>query len=77
MTASLLAFLVILTSYLWFVDLLAKQRTFAILLGAELMAFSMLIYVGTKPTFYDLRRSWILIGCAAVALLLLLAVTVQ
>ncbi len=77
MTGSLLSFLATLTSYLWFVDLLEKQRTFAMILSAELVTFSMLIYVATKPTFEDLRRSWILIGCAIVALLLLFAVTVQ
>ncbi len=74
---SIIAFLVAVTPYLWFIDLLTRQRTFSLLLSAELVAFSMLIYVATKPSYDSLRRSWILLGSIALAVLLLLAVAVQ
>jgi hypothetical protein len=77
MSWSIVAFLVTVTPYLWFINLLTRQRTFSLLLSAELMAFSVLIYVATKPSHSNLRRSWILVGCATLAVLLLLAIAVQ
>jgi len=76
-TWSIMAFLVGLTPYLWFIDLLTRQRTFALLLSAELAAFSMLIYAATKPNYNSLKKSWMLIGCISLAVLLLLAIAVQ
>jgi hypothetical protein len=76
-TWSMIAFLVAVTPYLWFIDLLTRQRTFTLLLSAELAAFSMLVYVVTKPSYHSLRKSWMLIGCISLAVLLLLAVAVQ
>jgi hypothetical protein len=77
LSTSILSLLLAVTAYLWFIDLLTNQRTFAILLGAELVAFSVLIYVSTKPRYVDLSGSWILIGCITIALLLLSAIAVQ
>jgi hypothetical protein len=76
-STSVLSFLLATTAYLWFIDLLGNQRTFAILLGAELVAFSVLIYVSTRPSYVDIDTSWILIGCFTIALLLLFAIAVQ
>jgi hypothetical protein len=76
-STSVLSFLLVATAYLWFIDLLSNQRTFAVLLGAELVAFSVLIYVSTKPSYVDLNTSWILIGCFTIGLLLLSAIAVQ
>jgi hypothetical protein len=77
MTWSIMAFLVALTPYLWFIDLLAMQRAFALLLSAELVAFSLLIYVTTKRSYDSLKKSWILIGCITLAILLLSVIAVQ
>jgi hypothetical protein len=74
---SIIAFLLALTPYLWFIDLLTRQKTFALLLSAELAAFSMLIYVATKPSYDSLKKSWMLVGCGSLGVLLLLAVAVQ
>jgi hypothetical protein len=74
---SMMAFLLVLTPYLWFIDLLTRQKTFALLLSAELAAFSMLIYVATKPDYDSLKKSWMLTGCGTLAALLLLAIAVQ
>jgi hypothetical protein len=76
-STSILSFLLVVTVYLWFIDLLTNQRTFAVLLGAELVAFSVLIYVSTKPSYMDVSSAWILIGCIAIALLLMSAIAVQ
>ena len=76
-TWSIMAFIVAVTSYLWFIDLLTRQRTFTLLLSAELAAFSMLIYIATKPSYDSLKKSWMLIGCISLAVLLLLAIAVQ
>jgi quinol-cytochrome oxidoreductase complex cytochrome b subunit len=74
---SILTFLIVVTAYLWFIDLMTQQRIFGILLGSELVAFSMLIYATVKPSFEKLSRPWILVGCLSLAILLLLTVTVQ
>lgn len=74
---SIMAFLLALTPYLWLIDLLTRQKTFTLLLSAELAAFSMLIYVATKPNYDSLQKSWMLGGCASLTVLLLLAIAVQ
>jgi len=77
MTWSLMAFLVAVTPYLWFIDLLSRQRTFALLISTELAAFSLLIYIATKPNYSSLKKAWILVGCIALVVLLLLSIAVQ
>jgi hypothetical protein len=76
-STSILSFVLAVTAYLWFIDLLSNQRTFAVLLGAELVSFSLFIYVSTKPRFADINRAWMLISCITIALLLLSAIAVQ
>jgi hypothetical protein len=57
-------------AFLWFVNMLTQQRVFGALLCAELMAFSMLVYVSGKRSYEQLSRPVLLIGCAILALLL-------
>ena len=73
LSATLVAFLAVFAVYLWFVDLLSNQREFGAFLTAELMAFAMLVYITTKPDFDAVKKSWVLAGCIALALLLTLA----
>lgn len=73
LSATLVAFLAVIAAYLWFVDLLSSQREFGAFLSAELVAFAMLVYISTKPDYDSVRKSWVLIGCVALALLLTLS----
>jgi len=73
LSATLVAFLAVFAVYLWFVDLLSSQREFGAFLTAELVAFAMLVYISTKPDYDAVKKSWMLIGCIALALLLILA----
>jgi hypothetical protein len=74
-SASLLSLLVAVAIYLWFVDFLTMQREFGSLLGAELVALSMLVYVYLKPSYGKFRKAWFLAGCLFLMLLMLLAIT--
>jgi hypothetical protein len=38
----------------------------------ELVAFAMLVYISTKPDYDAVKKSWVLAGCLALALLLTL-----
>jgi len=73
LSATLVTFLAIFAVYLWFVDLLSSQREFGAFLTAELVAFAMLVYISTKPDYDAVKKSWVLIGCIAMALFLTLA----
>jgi hypothetical protein len=69
-SAALVCYMVVVAVYLWFIDLLAKQDQFGLFLATELAAFSMLIYVATKPTYQNVNRSWVLAGCASIVFFL-------
>jgi hypothetical protein len=71
--ASLLLFTIILTSYLWFIDLLHTQKTFGALLAADLVAFAMLVHLYLKENALEVSRSWLLSGCISLAVLLVYA----
>jgi hypothetical protein len=75
-SGSLLSFMIVTAAILWLVNLLAQQRVFGALLSAELMAFSMLVYVSGKRSYRQLSRPVLLIGCAILGLFLLLAILV-
>jgi hypothetical protein len=62
-----------ITVYLWFLDLVANQRTFGAMVGSELVIFAMMIYIYHKPSLTGRAKSWLLFGCATAALFLLLA----
>ena len=68
----LVIFLAAFAVYLWFVDLLSNQREFGAFLTAELIAFAMLVYISTKPDFDAVKKSWVLMGCIALASILAL-----
>jgi hypothetical protein len=60
--------------YLWFIDLFSLQRVFGALLGAELVIFSMVIYVYYKPTLQGSNTKLLLGGFLLAAAFLLVAV---
>ncbi len=70
LAASLVAFLAIFAVYLWFIDLISRQREFGSLLATELVAFSMLAYIATRPNYAATKKAWILSGCVALIFLL-------
>jgi len=72
----LLVFLVLVAAYMWSLDLVAGQRVFGILLSAELVAFSMLIYVSAEPSYNKVNKVWLSIGYFILALLLSASITV-
>ena len=74
LAATLVCFLTIFAIYLWFIDILARQRQFGIFLAAELVAFAMLVYVSTKPNYREVQNSWLLAGCVVLGLFLTLAI---
>jgi hypothetical protein len=73
LSATLVAFLAVIAFNLWLVDLLSSQREFGAFLSAELVAFAMLVYITAKPDYYGVKKSWVLIGCLALAVFLTLA----
>jgi plastocyanin len=72
----LLVFIVAIGFAMWTLDLVAQQRTFAFLFSAELLAFSMLVYLYYAATPQEIRKRWLLIGSVALAALVILAVAV-
>ncbi len=72
----LLVFLVVVAAYMWSLDLVASQRVFGVLLSAELVAFSMLIYISAEPGYNKVNKIWLLIGYFILALLLSASITV-
>jgi hypothetical protein len=71
----LLVFLIVVGIAIWFLDLLAQQRTFAFLLSGELIAFAMLVYLYYKEDSKQLSRRWLFSGLIALAIVILLGVT--
>jgi hypothetical protein len=72
-SAALLVFLVTVGAYLWFIDLLSHQSEFGIFLAAELVAFSMLLYLQVKTSYDEVKKAWFLIGCVSLVFFLTLA----
>jgi hypothetical protein len=73
--AALLSFMIVVGADLWFIDLLSRQREFTIFLGAELVAFSMMLYVTTRTSFGEVKKEWFLTGCLCLAFFLALTLT--
>jgi len=73
----LLCFIVAIAAYLWLIDLFAGQRVFGLLLGAVLLAFSMLIYVYRKPSYGEMSKPVLIVGYIALAMLLSLSIAVS
>ena len=60
--------------YLWIIDEISLQRVFGAMLGSELIIFSMLVYVFSKPSLSNSNGNWLLLGCAVAAAFLLISV---
>ncbi|HML01976.1 MAG TPA: cupredoxin domain-containing protein [Candidatus Bathyarchaeia archaeon] len=69
----LLLFIVIIAVVLWLTDPLKEQRAFGLLMSAELVAFSMLVYLYYKKDLVQFRTSWFSSGFVALGLLVILA----
>ena len=72
----LLVFIVVTAVTMWTLDLIAQQRTFALLLSAELIAFAMMVYLYYVETPKDISRRWLFAGAIALAAVVLLAASV-
>jgi plastocyanin len=72
----LLIFMIVTAVTMWSLDLVAQQRTFAFLLSAELIAFAMLVYLYYAETPQDISRKWLFSGAIALAVVILLGVSV-
>ena len=73
----LLCFIAAVAAYLWLLDMFSGQRAFGILLGAVLVAFSMLIYVYRKPNYREISKPLLVLGYLALAILLSLSIAVS
>ena len=62
--------------YLWSIDLVNGQRIFGAMLGSELVIFSMLIYVYSKPSIGGKQGLWLLVGCLVASIFLLISIQV-
>ena len=72
----LVILLTTIAAYLWVIDLISMQRLIGVLLASELVAFAMLAYIYSKPSFFDVNKIWLLIGSIAVAVCLFLGLTI-
>jgi hypothetical protein len=72
----LLIFMIVTAVTMWSLDLITQQRTFAFLLSAELIAFAMLVYLYYGETPQDISRKWLFSGAVALAVVVLLGVSV-
>jgi hypothetical protein len=72
----LLIFIIVTAVTMWTLDLIAQQRTFAFLLSAELIAFAMLVYLYYGETPKEISRRWLFSGAVALAVVVLLGVSV-
>jgi hypothetical protein len=66
----LFVFLIVGAVLPWLLDLVTAQRAFGFLLGADLIAFTMLVYVYDRESDNEMNWSLLLIGCAIIALLI-------
>jgi hypothetical protein len=71
----LVILLVTIAAYLWLMELFSMQRVFGVLLASELVAFAMLAYIHSKPSFIKVNKAGLLLGSMALAVFLLLALT--
>jgi hypothetical protein len=72
----LLLFIVVTGITIWSLDLFAQQRTFALLISAELIAFAMLVYLYYEENPKEINRRWLFAGSVALALVIFLGVSV-
>lgn len=72
----LLTFLIVVGIAVWLLDLVAQQRVFGLLMSAEFIAFSLLVYIFYEENPKEISRKLLLSGFAALSVLVLLAATV-
>jgi uncharacterized membrane protein len=65
----LLVFLIVGAALPWTFDLVANQRAFGFILAADLISFTMLVYVYDRETDEAVNWNTLLIGSAVIALL--------
>jgi hypothetical protein len=68
----LFVFLIVGAVLPWTLDLVANQRAFGFLLGADLIAFSMLVYVFDRESDDEVNWFTLLIGSVIIGLLIFL-----
>jgi hypothetical protein len=71
---ALLAFLVTVTISLYLIDLVNGQRAFGFLLSADLLAFTMLVYVYDRENDEEINWAQLLIGSAFTAMLIFFSI---
>ena len=47
---------------LWWVNLITSQRAFGAFLASELLAFSILCYLYSKPSLQQVKLEWVAVG---------------
>jgi hypothetical protein len=75
--AILLSFLVLVTIYIYFIDSIAGQRIFGLLLSSTIIAFSMLIYISADIGQKQISKFWLVAGYFTLFLFLSLAIAVS
>jgi hypothetical protein len=65
----LLVFLLIGGVLPWLLDLVAAQRAIGFILGADLIAFAMIVYVYDRASDSEVNWNLLLIGCAIIVML--------
>jgi hypothetical protein len=66
----LFAFLIVGAVLPWMLDLVANQRAFGFLLGADLIAFTMLVYVFDRESDDEVNWITLLIGSVIIGTLI-------
>ena len=68
----LLIFLIVLGVSIWLLDLVAQQRTFGFLLGAELVAFALLVYLYYEENPHEIDKRLLSVGFASILILVIM-----
>ena len=76
LAATLMLVAAVIAVAVWFIDPFSMQRVFGAMMGTELVAFAMVTYIVYKPNLAGVSRTWLLIGCATMAVFLFLAIGV-
>jgi len=66
----LVIFCIVIAGLVWTMNPLTQQNEIGILLGAELVGFSMIAYLYTRPTDESVSELWLLIGTLTLAFLI-------
>ncbi len=75
-TGLLLVVMLVIALDLWLIDLSSMQGVFGALLASELMSFSILCYLYSKPTYSEVGTGWLVAGFGALVAFLMVALSV-